>query len=99
MANLKRIYIRTVTVERYLMSNDGANPIWMFCKACGHSTEMLTMQRASIETGVSMRNLFRLSEDHLIHSTETDTGQIMLCRKSINSPHQGGIASTEPKEL
>ena len=85
MANSKKIYIRTVTVERYLVAKDAAIPLGIFCKGCGLLTEMLTVGQASSEVGFPMQDLFRLAENGVIHSAETDAGHIMLCRASLHA--------------
>ena len=91
MANSKKIHIRTVTVERYLIPGGPLKASVLFCTGCGVLTEMLTLDHASASTGVSMRDLFRLSENGPIHSAETDSGQIMICRESMSSISAGVV--------
>lgn len=83
MVNAKKIHIRTVTVERVLVQAASANSVY-FCAGCEIQTEMVSLDQASASTGISMRDLFRLSERKVIHSVETDSGQIIFCRKSLN---------------
>lgn len=96
MANSKRIHIRTVTIERYLTAVRPPTAINMFCASCGLPTEMLSISDASAETGISMRNLFWLSDQGPIHATETDSGQLMICRRSLNSIGDlSGVTATQ----
>src|SRR5512134_2866019 len=83
MANSKKIHIRTVTFERCLITGERLKVVVLFCFGCGQPREMLTVDEASAEAGISMRDLFRLSEDCLIHLSETDSGQSMFCRESL----------------
>lgn len=82
MANSKKIHIRTLTVERYSIRT-GQTGV-MFCLKCGQLVEMLTIEQASSLNGISMRMLFQYSENGWIHSEETDSGQLMFCRESLD---------------
>lgn len=84
MVNAKKIYKRTVTVERLFIRGSTTDPAVLFCTGCGRMTEMLSFDHASVSAGISMRKLFHLSENGVIHSTETNTGRILFCRESID---------------
>jgi hypothetical protein len=83
MVNAKKIYTRTVTVERFLIRGGPAEPAVLLCSGCGRLTVMLDLEQASAAADISMRDLFHLSEDGVIHSTESDTGRLLFCRESI----------------
>lgn len=80
MAISKRIYTRTVTMERYSRAEP---PAALFCFACERPSEMMPIALASAKSGISMRCLFRLTEADGVHSTDTDSGQMMICRRSL----------------
>lgn len=79
-----------MTLERYLVAAGPEEPVVTFCTQCSVQAEFLNMAEASNVAGISRRDLFRLSKTGLIHSVETNVGQILFCQKSLSAVH-GGI--------
>jgi hypothetical protein len=88
MVNSKKIFTRRVTFER-LSATAAAKPAILFCTGCDLPSEMLPISEAAAEAEISMKKLFRLSEDGLVHSVETDSGQMLICRQSLNELKNG----------
>ncbi len=92
MANSKKIFARTVTFESYRIEANVLRPTTVFCSGCDGPAEMMFMSQASADARISMRNLFRLSESGLVHSVETDRGQLLICRESIKDLQNGVLS-------
>ncbi len=89
MTKTKKIYSRTITFERIVATAYASDLTERYCEECHGKAEMFRIESACAEFGVSMRDLFRLSETESIHAVETANGQILICRESLNAFTKG----------
>ena len=87
MAKSKKIFSRLITYERFSVAP--SQLLVLFCAGCDRPSEMLPISQAAVEAEISTKKLFRLSEDGLVHSVETETGQMLICRQSLNELKNG----------
>lgn len=55
----------------------------MLCAVCGSQSSFILPERAALETGTSVRDLFRLIENAAVHFIETADGLTLVCRGSL----------------
>lgn len=79
---LKKYLITTRKQETLKLQAKGAG-FFKYCEKCNQQVEMLTLDSITFHTGKSTRELFRLIEDHLLHSIETERGHLLVCQKSL----------------
>jgi hypothetical protein len=89
MPNTKKIFVRTVTFERFLLMGGTERIQNLFCGGCNSETEMMTISDISTASGIPTLTLFQLSEKLQIHSMETADGQFMICRESVKRFEKG----------
>jgi len=53
-----------------------------FCEDCQTEANYLTVTQTAIMFSVSEKTIFRLAEIERIHSTETSSGQLLICADS-----------------
>ncbi len=58
-------------------------PARFFCPACEEQREMLSINEAAKRSGARWRDIVRQIEDGVVHTTETDGGEIYVCAKSL----------------
>ena len=56
-----------------------------FCNDCQKNVRHLPIVRAAFLLGISETAAFRLVENKQIHSTETETGALLICQKSCQN--------------
>ncbi len=56
-----------------------------FCAECETEVEMLTLDATTTQTGTPTRELLRLIENNLLHSFETESGHLLVCRNSLET--------------
>ncbi len=54
-----------------------------YCVECRTEVEMLTLDAITTQHGTPTREIFRLIEQNLLHSIETESGHLMVCRNSL----------------
>ena len=68
-----------VTIIRFNLNQT----VVRFCAACGANVRYLPVSRAAGVLRISERQVYRLIENGQIHSTETETGALLVCRNSL----------------
>jgi hypothetical protein len=56
-----------------------------FCTICNADVEMLRLDAITTETSTTTRELFRLIENHVLHSIEAESGHLWVCRNSLEA--------------
>lgn len=59
-------------------------PVRSFCARCDASAEMLTINEAANRSEKIWREIVDLIESGELHSTETETGEIYICARSLS---------------
>lgn len=59
-------------------------PVRFFCVRCAASAEMLSINEAANRTEKNWREIVGLIESGALHSTETETGEIYICARSLS---------------
>lgn len=61
-----------------------------FCPSCGKETIWLNGAIAALLSGLSEREIFRLTEKGEIHFAKSDSGLMLICERSLStfSPEQ-----------
>jgi hypothetical protein len=54
------------------------------CRACRAEALFILPERAAVETGASVREIFRLVESGAVHFIETDNRLTLICRTSLS---------------
>ena len=79
----KKILITTKRSEIFVIRRSQNKLIKSFCKDCEREVFMLTLDEAVDETGSSVRELIRLIDAGAVHSVETESGHLLVCRNSL----------------
>lgn len=87
-AKSKKILVTTEKREIFVVRRKRNNTIEGFCPECQKEVELQMLDEATSKTGISTRQLFRLIENNLLHSTETTGGHLLICSDSLKK--QGG---------
>ena len=61
-----------------------SRPAIRFCSNCRANVRHLPIARAAFVLKISETAAFRLVETKKIHSTETETGALLICQKSLS---------------
>lgn len=72
------IETRELTVLRWVEKE-----IRGFCPECGRERLFILPERAAMETGASVREIFRAVEAGAVHFIETETRLTLVCRASL----------------
>ncbi len=80
--NSKKYLITNETHEVFTIRKE-TNSTQIFCAECGKNVEMFDLPTATIQTGISTRDIIYLLNNREIHSIETDGGQLLICRASL----------------
>ena len=74
-----------ITTERHEVIKIRRSNLFQFkyCAKCEQQVELMTLDAITSETGKSTRELFQLAENHLLHSLESNSGHLLICRKSL----------------
>lgn len=83
MENAKKIFITTREHEIFIVRHGAPNTVFGFCENCQTEVEMLSFDRAVTLSGKRTRELIRQTESGAIHSTETENGHLLVCRRSL----------------
>lgn len=83
MATRRRIAI-TIEKKRRIALQRQSRLIRSWCIRCDEEKEMLSPEEAVVISGKSLRELFRLIEDSLLHTVETPDGLLKICFASLS---------------
>ncbi len=83
MENAKKILVTTEEHEIFIVRRGAEKTLSGFCETCGDEVEMLTLDQSVARSGKRARELIRQTESGAIHSTETETGHLLVCRRSL----------------
>lgn len=74
-----------VTTEKYEVVKIQQNHSFLskYCLKCKQQVEMLTIDATTSKTGKSNREIFQLTEKQILHFIEVESGQLLICRKSL----------------
>ena len=76
----EKTVITIETFQRTTMHSRKAKIAW--CDRCQAETVMLAPDEAAALLQITTREIFRLTEAGEIHYSETETGALLVCRKS-----------------
>lgn len=81
-AKAKKIVI---TTERYeVITGRGIeHAVLRFCPECNEHVEMMKFDTAIILSGIGGRKLIHLSASGEVHSVESATGHLLICKRSL----------------
>jgi hypothetical protein len=82
-AKSKKILITTESRERLIVRQIENQTFRGFCSECRKEVEMLTLDAVTSETGMRTRELLRLIENNSVHSTESESGHLLICLNSL----------------
>jgi hypothetical protein len=85
MTNLKKILITTESHEVFIVRLAGGSNIQGFCALCAEETVLLTLDEAVSFSALHTRELLRQIECAAVHSVETASGHLLVCRRSLAS--------------
>lgn len=89
MTNLKKILITTESHEVFILRMKADSKINGFCVLCKKDVPLFTLDEAVSFSALSTRELIRQIESGTIHSIETASGHLLICRSSLNSGLNG----------
>ena len=84
----KKILITTEKHEIFIVRRGHDTAIHGFCPECKVEVEMLTFDAAVSFAQKQTRELFELIERGVIHSVETTTGHLLVCKSSLARRNQ-----------
>jgi hypothetical protein len=79
----KKYLITAESREIYIFRRNKEKAARRFCADCKAEVEMLTLDAITTETKTPTREIFRLIEYNLVHSFETESGHLLVCRNSL----------------
>ncbi len=94
-AKTKKYLITTEKHEFFVIRGNQDKKMNGFCTFCHAEVELLTLDSITTETGISTRILFQLIESNLIHTIETASGHLLICRNSLTSFENQKFISNE----
>ncbi len=83
MKNAKKILITTESHEIFIVRVNRRSNIRGFCPDCAEEVELLTLDEAVSVSTRKTRELIREIEADAVHSIETLSGHLLLCRRSL----------------
>jgi hypothetical protein len=83
MTNLKKILITTERREVFIVRPNGGSRIRGFCPRCAEEVALLTLDEAVSFSACRTRELIRRIECDAVHSVETSSGHLLVCRNSL----------------
>ena len=81
--NSKKIFITTKTSEIFIIRRGRRKLIRVFCHGCEREVEMLTFDEAVSFSAQNTRELIRRIDSGLVHSIETASGHLLVCKQSL----------------
>ena len=79
----KKYLITTESHEIFIVRQNENKTFRGFCSECQKEVEMLTLDAVTSNTGRPTRDLLQLIENNLIHSNESASGHLLVCRNSL----------------
>jgi len=86
----KRILIETENREIFIVRKHGKEVIRGSCRSCAAEAEMFDLDSAVSFSGVGARELIRQIEAGTIHSSEIESGHLLICETSLKNFLRGG---------
>ena len=83
-AKSKKILITQESHEIFVVRKNRQPSILKFCIECGNLVEMLNLDEAVSFAEMSAAEIIRLISLRHIHSVETNTGHLRICKKSLS---------------
>jgi hypothetical protein len=75
-----------ITTEKYEVTIvQRTQVLYKYCAECKTNVEMLMLDAVTSTTGKRTREVFQLIEHHLVHSIETESGHLVVCRNSLKT--------------
>jgi hypothetical protein len=82
--NAKKILITTESHEVFILRTDKRDHAYGKCPRCSLEVEILTLDQAISLSGLRTVELVRLIEADEIHSIETYSGHLLVCKDSLD---------------
>ena len=79
----KKLLITTVSHEIFIVRLNQQTTIRGFCPSCATEIELLGFDSAVSISGISGHEIARLITADGIHSIETATGHLLICKRSL----------------
>ena len=79
----KKILITTASHEVFVVRRGRQKKVRAFCPACATQVEMLTLDEAVSASGRPARELIPKIVSNAVHSIETESGHLLVCRVSL----------------
>jgi len=89
ISKAKKILITTESHEVFIVRMNGRSNIRGFCPQCSIEVNLLTLDEAVGVTGRTTLELIRGIETEAIHSIETGSGHLLVCRNSLKDVLHG----------
>lgn len=86
MKTKQRTHITLETLELTIVRVSKGFLTIRFCGFCRENVRHLPIAFAALLLEISEIAAFRLAENKQIHSTETETGALLICQKSLLQP-------------
>ena len=90
----KKILITTQRHEVFIIRQNGDKAIFGLCPECGLEVELLNLDTAVSLAQKRTHELLALIEGGAVHSIETTTGHLLICKRSMEIgkiPPRGGM--------
>lgn len=84
----KKLLITTRKHEIFIVHAARNTAIYEYCPTCKAEVEMLTLDKAVRISDFSGREVIRRMAENEIHSIETASGDLLVCRECLN----GGLS-------
>jgi hypothetical protein len=81
--NAKKIFITTESHEIFVLRTGESELAFGNCRNCGSEVQILTLDGAISLSGIRTAELVRMAETNEIHSIETSTGHLLICKESL----------------
>ena len=85
MKNKRCTEIKLEEYEITVIRFKGQPDVRRLCGSCGSNARHLTVSRAAKLLRISERTVFNLIEGDRVHSSETTTGALLVCRNSLDA--------------
>lgn len=82
-AKAKQILITTESHEVLIIRQSGEHTVRAFCPECNEQVEMMNFDTAITCSGIGGRDLLNRSEYGDVHSVQTETGHLLICKRSL----------------
>src|SRR5690349_10244620 len=85
LVNAKKIFITTESHEVFVLRTGQRELAFGNCRECGNEVQILTLDGAISLSGIRTAELVRLAETNTVHSIETSTGHLLICKESLEN--------------